>query len=110
MEATNSTEEHSNFSERSPENPVQHCPPTTNPLLFYPLRGRRGNFVSEFAGGLIFAATRLSVRGQLCSYRIDTARIFLVADFNNRLPLKPQEGAAMGTKHEGSPGRGEGRN
>lgn len=53
---------------------------------------RRGNFVSEFAGGLIFAATRLSVRG---SSRVDTARIFLVADFNNRLPLEPRKGGRV---------------
>ena len=47
-----------------------------------------GNFVSELAGGLIFATTRLSARG---SSRVDTARIFLVADFNNRLPLRQGE-------------------
>lgn len=47
------------------------------------------NFVSEFAGGLIFAATRLSVCG---SSRVDTARIFPVADFNNRLPLEKRRG------------------
>lgn len=50
----------------------------------------RSNFVFELVGGLIFATTRLSVCGSSC---VDTARIFLVADFNNRLPLEPRQGA-----------------
>lgn len=39
-----------------------------------------------FAGGLIFAVTRLTGRAALPVER-DTARIFPVADFNNRLPV-----------------------